>query len=192
MPTLVPFSPGLYKRLGDWVWYSGRQDIKDEGWKLHVSGRVGNAQLILDLVLPVLQRGEFVHKFLPNTTAVERQTGEQEGKFLVVYPDSIIHAFAAVSEIDVAIGARVRRDDSPIILNEKAVGTTIVYTRYGSFGNGILYDPRTKTYVNDSIGYLKPDWIEDPWIHYPNVTAVTYYDPWPTHSKEGRRMVGRR
>ena len=40
MPTVVPFLPGFYQRLGDWVWYTGCQDIKDEGWKLHVSGRV--------------------------------------------------------------------------------------------------------------------------------------------------------
>jgi len=192
LPPLDTGNPGAYELLEGWYWYNNRMDdMRDEGWKLHVSGTIANAQLIMDLVLPVLRWGEVAHKVLPDTEAVKNQSGEQVGKFLAVYPDSIIQAFIAVSEIDNALGARVKPHDSPAILHEKRVGRTVVYTRYGAFASGSVYDPRLGRYVNDTIGQLKPEWIENPWIYYPNVSAATYFDPWPTHDKKGRRRRGR-
>lgn len=188
MPVLDTRDPGAYKYFEGWNWYWNRSsDMKGEGWKLHVSGTVVTAQEIMDRVLPDLRQCNIAHKVLPDTDAVRNQTGEQLGKFLVVYPDNIIQAFATVATIDMRLAGHIGKYDCPHILRERWVGQTVVYTRYGAY-NKRVYNPETGKYVKDIWrGHLKPDWIEDPWIHYPNYTATTYFAPWPQHTKEAYR-----
>lgn len=192
MPAFNINQPANYIPLGGtWMWFGMRTDIRDEGWKLHVSGISANAQTILDLVLPVLADGMVGHKFLPTTELVDGQTGGQWGKMLAVYPDSIVQAFGIVTEIDRVLTGHVGKYDSPYILNEKYVGRTVVYTRYGAY-NSSIFDAHAGKYVDDSIGQIHPDWIADPWVHYPDVGKVTTYATWAVHEKDGWRRNGRK
>lgn len=191
MPDYTHIGP--YKLLSGWMWYTGNLDMVDEGWKLHISGDATNGQAILDEVLPMLQVGNFPHKFLKSTEDTANQTGLQAGKFLAVYPSNIVAAFIIVSEVDRLLTNHVGQQDSPVILHEKRVGQTVVYTRYGAY-NSSLYHPSLSRYENDSIGKLKPDWIEDPWGLYsssPNIAALAAFEKWPKHDKTGRRRKGR-
>lgn len=191
MTALNLGNPGAYYLSGTWQWYTPRLDIRDEGWKLHVSGDQHNAQRILDLVLNELREGGIAHKVLPDTEAVEKQTGEQRGKFFAIYPDSIEQAFVIISEIDRFLGAEIDRNDSPSILYERWVGRTVVYTRYGAYANRV-WNPIKEVYDHDTIGQLKPDWIEDPWIYYPDMGMLKHFKPWPKHAVNARRKRGNR
>lgn len=185
---------GNYSSLSGWMWFTDRLDIADEGWKLHVSGNARFGQAILDRVLPVLQNGMVGHKFLATSEEVEALHGLQRGKMLAVYPDSIVQAFMVVTEIDRALVGVVGRHDVPCIVQEKWVGRTIVYTRYGAY-NSSIYHPTRDIYVDDSIGETAPPWVSDPWGLYsanPDWRAVTAHQPWPRHSKEGHRRMGRK
>ena|ERR1700754_4272302 len=189
MPDLI-LNRRLYADLNGWLWYQNRLEIRDEGWKLHISGYTGNAQKIVNRVLYVLQGGNFAHKLLKDTETIDSLDRGQVGKFLTVYPDDIEQAFELVGRIDAALRGRVGRHDSPRILHEKWVGLTVVYTRYGAYGSS-LYNPESNTYVNDTIGQLKPHWIADPWVHYPNFGLARTFAPWPNHTKQGWRRQGR-
>ncbi len=95
-----------------------------------------------------------------------------------------------VDQVDEALSGHVSRLNSPTIIHEKPVGLTVVYTRYGAYHSSIL-DPRTGHYVNDPIGVVHPAWIQDLWVHYPNLLAVKNFAEWPKHTKAGYRKVGR-
>lgn len=185
---------GNYTSMSGWMWYTDNLDMVDEGWKLHVSGDAGNGQTILNAVLPVLQKGKYPHKFLKSTDDTANQTGLQAGKFLAVYPSNIVEAFIIVGAIDHALlNIGIGHHDCPCILKEKWVGHTVIYTRYGAF-SGSLYHPTSDRYVDDTIGGLKPDWIEDPWSLYspaPDLVAISRLKSWPIHSKKGHRRRGR-
>ena len=175
---------------GGWHWYAKRMSmasIRDEGWKLHVSANANTAQAILDLTLRDLRKGRIAHKVLGSTEALDNQRGGiQTGKFFCIYPDSIEQAFVIVSELDRCLNNVVGRHDVPCIIGDKWVGRTVVYARYGAY-NARIWDPIRQLLVGDSIGKTKPDWVEDPWIHYPNISMLKHIAPWPTHPREGRR-----
>lgn len=181
-----------YTAIGHWRWYSRRPDIKDEGWKLHVSGNVGNAAQILGAVLPVLRAHNIAHKFLLTSAEVALQNGDaqQQGKMLAVYPDDIGQAFNIVGWIDGALNGQAARAGSPPIANEIPVGNTVVYTRYGAY-NSSVYDPINLRYVDDPIGQTHPGWIQNPWPGYPAVAPLAAFPAWPTHTTEGHRRMGR-
>ena len=182
-PNLVPANElAHYTPIGHWCWYTQRIDIRDEGWKLHVSGNVGNAALIYSLVFPVLRAHSIAHKFLLTTADVAQQNGDaqQQGKILAVYPDDIMQAFSIVGWIDAALHGQAHRAGSPQIANELAVGNTVVYARYGAYGSSVL-DPQRGIYVNDPIGQTHPAWIQNPWPNYPNQAGLAALPNWPMH-----------
>lgn len=191
--NLVPTADlANYQFMNGYYWYTQRLDIRDEGWKLHVSGNLGNTALIYTLALPVLRANNVAHKFLLTTAEVAGNDADQQqaGKILAVYPNDIAEAFTDVGLIDAALQGQLHRAGSPQIANEIAVGNTVVYTRYGPYA-GSIYDPQRQKYVNDPIGQTHPAWIQNPWPNYPNQAALAALPPWPTHAQAGHRRRGR-
>lgn len=182
--TLQEYSPLVAP--GWWFW-EGRDDFPSEGWKLHVSCSADNAAVILNLVLPKLREGNFIHKFLLTMDKVKEQNADpvQAGKVIAIYPKDIVEAFNIVGIVDNAlISGQANRPASPPIANEIHVGNTVVYARYGPFqdkkGTWIL-DQAGTTYVPDPKGSARPSWVPDPWSAYPNQTALSTLRPWPLH-----------
>jgi hypothetical protein len=174
-----------------WWYYSGHPDffLPDEGWKLHVSCSLTNAAQILDLTLPILRANSFTHKFLLTRDHVAEQNAdpEQQGKVMCIYPDNIAQAFAIVGVIDAALNGHVTRGDSPVIASEIAVGTTVVYTRYGAFAGPVVRNQADNDFVPDLRDQARPAWIQDPWGNYPNQAGLAALPPWPGHPRQRRR-----
>jgi len=180
-----------------WRWWRPRMDtLGDEGWKIHASGISLNAQAIANALLPLLIEMGVAHKILETTEEADAQTGEQTGKLIAIYPDSVMEAFMVVDAIDRAlVGVNWRQ--SPVIPIAKHVGNTILYTRYGAYVDKVK-NPQGK-YEDDpkKFGKLKPDWIVDPWNNYPNPNLVMNLAPFPKHdnkvkygfAKRGARKV---
>ena len=185
-------SSGGCHNLGGWMYNSIGSHMPDEGWKLHISGKGSNAQLILNVVGRVLSELGVVFKFLETTESIDRQTGVQKGKWLVIYPQNILNAFVCVYNIDQAILDSRISFSAPKIKGEKRVGRTIIYTRYGGFTNDFVLGPDNKRYVSKR-GIFKPKWIKDPWgllkdSGKANVVArLSTFQPWPKHPKSFRR-----
>lgn len=197
LPTLLIPAADMqhYQASVGWSWYQPRfqaGNIRDEGWKLHVSCNAGNAAQILPLVLPILRNHNIAHKFLPTRAEVTRNdaNAQQQGKVLAIYPDDIVQAFNIVGWIDNALAGHAIRAGSPVIANELPVGNTVVYARYGAYASSIL-DPNTGNYVNDPIGQTHPAWIQNPWPNYPNQANLAAFPAWPNHTQTGWRRRGR-
>jgi hypothetical protein len=174
--------------LVGWNWWVPRMDdIKGEGWKLHVSGNENNAAELYRRVLPVLQQNRVAHKIMVHMNEINRQTGEQAGKILVIYPDDLAQAFAAVGYVDQALTGW-NHYSSPAVVGEQRVGNTVVYARYGAFIDKV-FEPTTRQFVDDTRGALKPSWIENPWQYYPHANAAASIATWPQHQGA---QVGRR
>jgi len=186
-PIPPPTEMAHYAAMGGWHWYANRQNIRDEGWKLHVSGDLNNGAPLFAAVLPVLRNNNIAHKFLPTPAAISGQVGGQAGKILAVYPDDIAQAFQIVQMVDnVLQPLHFTRTKSPRIPNEQAVGVTVVYTRYGPYNN-VVYNPSTGNYDPDPIGQIMPAWIQNPWPNYPNAAGLGAFPAWPVHGRDARR-----
>jgi hypothetical protein len=189
-----------YHNPNDWYWYNMDHNIPDEGWKIHVSGNLGNAAIIYRKVLPELRQRDLVHKFLPASAVVQQQNGNQLGKILCIYPQDLAEAFHAVGWVDQALqradirGAFGRGaapipviPASPVIPHDIHVGVTRCYARYGGFSNDYVWDPNLRQLqpfqpANGS----HPAWINDPWPNYPQLPANP--QAWPPHPRAARRL----
>ncbi|GLS27684.1 hypothetical protein [Marinibactrum halimedae] len=179
----------------NWNWVMPDDAVMpDEGWKLHVSANVNNAHQILWQLEDVLFDLDLVFKFIPNKAALAQQnaSGTQRGKFLVVYPREIISAFMAVYCIDEKLKKmHIRRSSSPAVPGERAVGDTVIYTRYGGFNNDIVLGPNGNPKKSPR-GVISPTWIRDPWNYYQNDGSVNIHKlntfaKWPKHPAEFHR-----
>ena len=123
MPKLIGNPVEEYTFFNRWIWWARNGDFPEmctEGWKLHIGySNSTQAQAILNEVMPVAHQMDVPHKFVPDTDAAERQSKEQYGKWLVVYPRSILSAFVIVNGID----DRIKKNKSINGLTHKDVWT---------------------------------------------------------------------
>lgn len=178
-----------YMTVNGWKWLSPKGiNLRDEGWKLHISGTKDNAATILSVLEPELLQAKVVFKFLPNSKDLDYQTEEQEGKWLVVYPESILQAFGLVYVLDQILKKwNFNTHSCPVIKGERLAGETIIYTRYGGFINDNIVSA-TGGKARSKRGTLKPSWIRDPWAHYdPNgdvdANKLLGFPRWPKHPR---------
>lgn len=136
--------------------------MPDEGWKLHIGATAQTAQEIYNRVAPRLFELGMPHKVLENTETLERPSGDQTGKWFVVYPWSLAHGIRAVCAIDQVMGGgshEPRHQELTVtIAGDQPVGRTVVYARYGQFGSGdyilgpnrgpAIYDDRSRPCPN--------------------------------------------
>lgn len=131
----VPSTGWELRHGSDWTYVSriGR-DLPPQGWKVHVSATLGNAQEILDRCSAVLFELDVEFKFVPSRDLLFQRNAKyadrsSSGKFLTVYPADDEALEQAVNRLDAAVGGM----RGPFILTDLRWKSGPVFLRYGAF-----------------------------------------------------------
>jgi hypothetical protein len=148
-----------------------------QGWKLHVSATLANAEPVLDQVVSVLRADPAAFKFASDRTMLSMMLGknwprEGSGKFITIYPagDEQFHRLAR------SLAAATEGQDGPYILSDRRVpGSRVVFYRYGQHAASEGVDvkghrrqeiraPTGEGVSDDRRGYFYlPEWVDDPY-----------------------------
>ncbi|MFG2313377.1 class III lanthionine synthetase LanKC, partial [Streptomyces sp. NPDC048566] len=184
--ALAPPPDGWQRhRVGDWLALRPLDaHLPDQGWKIHVSACLDNAESILDTVSAYCLRHAVAYKFVPSRYLLHQRNAKYadraaSGKFLTVYPadDAQCHRVAA------DLAALLDGEPAPCILSDLRWGSSPVHVRYGSFTRRHCYDDEGELrpavrrpdgrLVPDLRGpvFRTPDWIEPPAFLAPHLAA---------------------
>jgi tRNA A-37 threonylcarbamoyl transferase component Bud32 len=149
-----------------------------QGWKLHLSATVDNAEEMLARVLPILRNGQIPFKVAASRArlaALNDGSGgmTQVGKFMTIYPRDDAQAVLCATALDEA----TRGLAGPAIPTDRPlVAGSAIYYRYGSFGTQLMQMPWGEVLsaliapdgmpVPDARGleYVPPTWVHDPFL----------------------------
>jgi serine/threonine protein kinase len=150
-----------------------RQELPLQGWKIHASATMDNADKVLDTVWEYCVARGISFKFLRSSSALLARVSKYAprgyaGKLITIYPASDV----ACEQILTELGEQLTGEQSPYILSDLRWGNGPLFVRYGAFAN---------RYTVDSTGVVV-DAIADP---EGNLVAdrrdpVFYVPPWVT------------
>ncbi|MFE9258128.1 class III lanthionine synthetase LanKC [Streptomyces sp. NPDC006879] len=148
-------------RTGDWLALRPiRHELPAQGWKIHVTARLTNAESILDRVRTYCLERQIAFKFIPSRYLLHTRNAKYadragSGKFITVYPADDHQCETIAHDLD----ALLRGEDGPYILSDLRWGDGPVFLRYGSFTQRYCYDERgeLRPAVADPEGRLVPD-----------------------------------
>ncbi|MFJ6659956.1 class III lanthionine synthetase LanKC [Streptomyces sp. NPDC091377] len=187
-PALEPVPDGwTTSRSGDWLSYlPAGAALPAQGWKIHVSAALDNAESILRRVhTHCLERG-VPHKFVPGPRLLKLRNAKYadragSGKFITVYPPDE-ESFPGLCQ---DLSALLAGEHGPYVLSDLRIGDGPVHVRYGAFaaryclgtdGRPVqaVEDP-TGTLVPDPRGprFTLPDWVTPPAFLRPHLDART-------------------
>ncbi|QMU80319.1 protein kinase/lanthionine synthetase C family protein [Streptacidiphilus sp. PB12-B1b] len=181
-PAAVEPLPQGWLRNPQEVWVALHpvgQALPDQGWKIHVSACLGNAEEILAVVRAYCFEHRVAFKFLRSPALVQTQNGKyaargSSGKFMALYPvdDEVLRRC-----LD-DLGTALEGQPGPYILSDLRWGSGPLYLRYGGFTE--LYC-RSETgelvlALREPSGRLRPDvrravFEVPPWAPVPEVLA---------------------
>ncbi|MEV4489882.1 class III lanthionine synthetase LanKC [Micromonospora coxensis] len=154
--------------------------LPQQGWKIHVSARLENAERVLARVMDYCQpRGiPFKHlrgprMLLMRNSKYARRGGS--GKFVTVYPRDDAELELTAKEL----AALLDGEQGPYVLSDLRYGEGPVYLRYGGFAARycVSDDGQTVPAIEDPNGTLVPD-RRDPVFHVPDwVTLPDFLAP---------------
>ncbi|WDZ83226.1 class III lanthionine synthetase LanKC [Micromonospora cathayae] len=155
---------------GDWMIYAPEGGtLPQQGWKIHVSAGVGNAERVLDAVWDYCVPRGLAFKFLRSPRIVLLRNSKYasraaSGKFVTVYPRDEAELELACKELDELLAG----ETGPYILSDLRYGAGPVYVRYGGFAARycLSADGQTVPAIADDTGTLVPD-RRDPVFHVP-------------------------
>ncbi|WP_017621961.1 class III lanthionine synthetase LanKC, partial [Nocardiopsis chromatogenes] len=174
-------------REGDWLALRpAAHRLPDQGWKIHVSARLDNAESVLARVWDLCVDRGLAFKFVPTRPLLHNRNAKyadrgSSGKFITVYPADEREAGAAAAALDDLVGG----EPGPYILSDLRWGAGPVHLRYGSFTRRYCYDEHGDavpalerpdgTLVPDRRGpaFHLPDWVEAPDFLRPHLAART-------------------
>ncbi len=142
-----------------------------QGWKLHVSARPSSMDKIFEIVRPALQEHPVHFKyttFYGLAKLLSQPT--QRGKFITIYPNSLLHANQIAHAIDarfesaIAAGRINPMVDFETIENDVQLGETGgLFTRYGEYKNGVcrIVTPHRFLTEQDSLECTKISIVKD-------------------------------
>lgn len=150
--------------------------LPEQGWKIHCSATMENAQSILDIAAPYCIDREYSFKFLPDSTALLRSNMKyahrgSSGKFITIYPSDP----KACEKILNELAELLHGFDGPYILSDLRWKEGPLYVRYGGFALKQVRDELDNLVpaITDPDGRLVPD-LRDPafkpplWIEIPD------------------------
>jgi tRNA A-37 threonylcarbamoyl transferase component Bud32 len=170
---------------GDWLALRPVDaDLPDQGWKIHVSACLDNADSVLERVRHYcLERGT-AFKFVPSRYLLHQRNAKYadragSGKFLTVYPASETDFEQIVGDLSALLAG----EPGPHILSDLRIGDGPVHVRYGGFTRRDCYDENGDvqpavaapdgTLVPDLRGpvFRLPDWVTPPAFLRPHLAA---------------------
>jgi serine/threonine protein kinase len=165
----------------DWMNYAPEGgSLPPQGWKIHVSAGVDNAERVLDAVWSYCVPRGLAFKFLRSPRIVLLRNSKYapraaSGKFVTIYPRDEAELELACKELDELLAD----ETGPYILSDLRYGTGPVYVRYGGFAARYCLTPDGQTVpaIADDTGTLVPD-RRDPVFHVPSwVTLPDFLAP---------------
>ncbi|MFE3657970.1 class III lanthionine synthetase LanKC [Streptomyces sp. NPDC059165] len=162
---------------GDWLAYRPlASELPPQGWKIHVSARLDNAEKILAQVWDYCVPRDIAFKFVPSRYLLHRRNAKYadraaSGKFITVYPVDDAQCRTICEDLDAVLGG----EPGPYILSDLRWGAGPVHVRYGSFTERNCRDEHgdVRPAIEDADGRLVPDRREPafhvpPWITLPD------------------------
>ncbi|MFD4828393.1 class III lanthionine synthetase LanKC [Streptomyces uncialis] len=166
---------------GDWLSFTPPGvRLPAQGWKIHVSAGLDNAESVLRRVLAVCVTHRLPMKFVPGPRLLHLRNAKYadragSGKFITVYPHSEEQFPAIVEELTELLAG----EPGPYVLSDLRCGDGPVYVRYGAFARRFCIDTdgRTVPAVADPEGTLVPD-LRGPSFRVPSwVTVPAFLEP---------------
>jgi Protein kinase domain len=177
-----PLPEGWQRReQDDWYTFSGpgAANLPLQGWKIHVSACLDNAERVLDAVWDYCMPRGINFKFLQSRSALIARVSKYaprgySGKLVTIYPTDD----AACEKILRELGDELEGEPSPYILTDLRWGSGPLYVRYGAFAQRYCVDEndRIMPAIADDTGKLVPDRRDPvfrvpPWITLPDFLA---------------------
>ncbi|MFF3753108.1 class III lanthionine synthetase LanKC [Streptomyces sp. NPDC002018] len=168
-------------RAGDWLaWRPLDGQLPSQGWKIHVSACLDNAESVLDRVMDYCVPRGIAFKFVPSRYLLHTRNAKYadraaSGKFITVYPADDQRCGTIAAELDALLAGEA----GPYILSDLRWGRGPVHLRYGSFTQRNCYDDEgeLRPAVEDAEGRLVPD-LRGPVFRIPDwVTPPSFLRP---------------
>ncbi|MFG3127509.1 class III lanthionine synthetase LanKC [Streptomyces tendae] len=170
---------------GDWLALRPADaDLPAQGWKIHVSACLDNAESVLDWVWRHCVDGGTAFKFVPSRYLLHQRNAKYadragSGKFVTVYPANEAEFERLVGELSELLAG----EPGPHILSDLRIGAGPVHVRYGGFTRRDCYDAdgELRPAVSGPDGVLVPDlrgpvfrvpeWVDPPAFLRPHLDA---------------------
>jgi serine/threonine protein kinase len=175
--------PDAWERSGldDWVVLTPHGvELPPQGWKIHVSATLDNAQDVLTAVWDYCVPRRIAFKFLRGADNLLLANAKyahrgSSGKFITVYPADEASLEAVLTELGDILQGR----PGPYVLSDLRWGTGPLYVRYGGFSSRTCVSPDGETVpaIEDGSGRLVPD-VRGPAFRVPDwVTLPGFLEP---------------
>ena len=121
-----------------------KEKYLSQGWKIHISSTIEEAQKILKIVSNYLFANKIPFKYVKNEFQLivknsKNSARESSGKFITIYPNSIDEFKKTLKELEVLLR---NFDNGPYILSDRRWKESNIYYRYGGFIERRLDDGR--------------------------------------------------
>jgi tRNA A-37 threonylcarbamoyl transferase component Bud32 len=175
--------PASWRRVrhGDWlINIPPGPPIPAQGWKIHVSACLDNADDIITRVWQYCVPRGISFKFIGSPLGVLMRNAkyaprQASGKAVTIYPADEAACERVLRELDAELGGAA----GPYILSDLRYGSGPLYVRYGGFTERFCLDARGETApaIADSAGNLVPD-VRSPVFTMPDwVTLPAFLAP---------------
>ncbi len=149
-----------YEPLDDWLMYAPADAaLPAQGWKIHVSACLSNAERILDRVWDYCVPRRLPFKYIHGPQALLMRNAKYaprrgSGKFVTVYPAGDAELESVCGEL----AGLLDGEPGPYVLSDLRLGAGPVYVRYGAFApRYCLSGGRLVAAIADRDGVLVPD-----------------------------------
>ncbi|QEU84057.1 class III lanthionine synthetase LanKC [Streptomyces viridosporus] len=166
---------------GDWLALRPVDaDLPDQGWKIHISACLDNAESVLERVRAHCLAHGTAFKFVPSRYLLHQRNAKYadragSGKFITVYPADEAHFERVAGELSDLLAG----EPGPHILSDLRLGDGPVHVRYGGFTRRNCYDEsgELRPAVARPDGVLVPD-LRGPVFRIPDwVTLPAFLRP---------------
>lgn len=146
--------------------FTSKVSTPPQGWKIHITSRIENAQEILDIVSHILFKMNTNFKFVTSLfdlTMKNSKYGDRSGsgKFITIYPPTI-EIFETL--LHVLVKKLKKFPLGPYILSDNRWGESNIFYRYGAFLE--MKNDNDELSILDNFGNLIPD-VRNPQYHLP-------------------------
>ncbi|MDB1087786.1 class III lanthionine synthetase LanKC [Streptomyces sp. ACA25] len=148
-------------RSGDWLQIRpDRSDLPQQGWKIHVSATLDNADRIAAVIRDYCIPRGIPFKFVPSRHLLYLRNSkyagrDSSGKFATVYPAGEEQLRSALTDLDASLAG----EPGPYILTDLRWRDGPLYVRYGAFARRTCADEagRLVPAIENAEGRLVPD-----------------------------------
>lgn len=171
--------------MEDWLVYTPDDAmLPPQGWKVHVSACLSNADKVLAAVFPYCVQRRLCFKFIRSRQLLLLRNGKyadrgSSGKFMALYPADESELESVLTELEPLVAGQA----GPYILSDLRWGAGPLYVRYGGFAERYCVGPNGELtlaiadgegrLVPDNRGptFRPPDWIIPPSFLAPHLGA---------------------